>query len=150
MPSDDLLIDFSSMDFGTYTDDASSSFSSQESLPHQDPMMQFAPAATPTTAEDIQLEVSGNSFVMNRQDFSKLGRLPWKKLAGNAYRLEAAFSPDAFEKCVTFLECGSLPKRKKMKSEEKQEVVSMASALGLSELADHMNGKKRGLFGRKK
>jgi len=131
--------------YSSYSASASGSFVSV------DPMVQFSLA--PSTEADVQLEVSGNSFVMNPLEFQKLARLPWQRIHASAYRLDASFSPDSFEKCLEYVQMGTLPKCKRMKADEKQELAAMAQALGLGELADHMagkKGKKKGFFRSKK
>ena len=147
-----MLINFSEMDYNAYDNDTDCSMHSDET-PLADPI--FAPY-TPqpssnvgTQEEDVLLEVSGNSFIMNAADFQKLARLPWQKIHATAYRLESSLSPDTFEKCVDYIQAGTLPKRKKMKTAEKAELVSTATTLGLRELVVHMNSKKSGFFGRK-
>ena len=137
-----MLINFHEMD---YTNTDSDSSQSSDSLPAFDPLIQSYSQAS---ANDVQLEVSGNSFVMGAYDFQKLARLPWKRIHASAYRLDASFSPDSFEKCLDYVQCGTLPKRKHMKSYEKSELTSMAANLGLTDLADHMASKKKsGFFG---
>ena len=111
-----MLINFHEMD---YTNTDSDSSQSSDSLPAFDPLIQPYSQAS---ANDVQLEVSGNSFVMGAYDFQKLARLPWKRIHASAYRLESSVSPDTFEKCVDYVQCGTLPKRKKMKTSEKASV----------------------------
>ena len=149
-----MLINFSEMDYNAYNNDSDSSMYSDSTPPVADPI--FAPytpqpsssvlsAAPPQ--DDVLLEVSGNSFIMNANDFQKLAPLPWKNIHASAYRLESSVSPDTFETVLGYVQSGLLPKRKKMKSREKDEVTSMAQTLGLRELVVHMT-KKKGFFGR--
>lgn len=152
MAATGMLINFSEMDYNAYDNDTDCSMHSDET-PLADPI--FAPYnPQPSTKlgapeEDVLLEVSGSSFIMNATDFQKLARLPWQKIHAAAYRLDSSVSPDTFEHCLNYIQCGTLPKRKKMKTAEKAEVATMANTLGLRELVVHMTSKKSGFFSRK-
>lgn len=120
---------------------SSDSSLSYDSLTAADPYADYKGSSN----SDVQLEVSGNSFVLNSCDFHKLGNLPWKRIHGNAYRLEEG-SPEAFEGVMNYVVYDMLPKRKRMNSMEKEELTSMAKTLRLTKLVDHVN-KKKTVFG---
>lgn len=132
----ELLITFPDTEAFNYGSDSSISF---ESLPAIDPVQEYSNEAN----TDVQLEVAGNSFVLNTRDFQKLAALPWQRIHGGAFRMEGA-SPEAFAGVVNYVLYGELPKRKKMGADEKEELRSMAQKLNMSELMDHMASKRKG------
>ena len=68
-----MLINFSEMDYNAYNNDSDSSMYS-DSTPVADPIFApYTPQPTSTSApkDDVLLEVSGNSFIMNANLLSK-------------------------------------------------------------------------------
>lgn len=128
--SSDLLISFSEFE----SSDSSISF---VSLPAVDPLMAYPQEVN----DDVQLEVSGHCFVLSSRDFQRLAALPWQRIHGAAYRLDDV-SPGAFEKCLDFVLFSQLPKKKKMSSDEKQELASVARTLNMTELVNHVSSKR--------
>lgn len=108
--------------------------SSMSSLPAVDPVI-------PDDSADIQVEISGVSFLVSSYAFRQMTRLPWERIHATAYRLEGA-SPDTFEKTLDFILFRTLPKKKRMTREEQEDLVATAKLLGLSELLSHMQSKK--------
>ena len=77
---------------------SSDSSISYDSLPASDPLVVYPG----DERSDVQLEVSGQSFVLSSRDFQKLGSLQWKRIHGSAYRLEDG-SPEAFEHVMDYV-----------------------------------------------
>jgi len=117
----------------------SSLSNSYDSLPASDPTVAYPQELT----TDVQLEVDGATFMLNRQDFARFATLPWLRLNSSAYKLEG-HSPEAFTKCVDYVVFNTLPKgRRKMTTTAKNDLFEMASTLGLTELANHVSSKKQ-------
>nr|CAB9508951.1 expressed unknown protein [Seminavis robusta] len=143
MTSTAMLITFSEGPFHHqgqhYSPERSDSFSSSnESLPTMDPVTTYYPE---DMSKDLQLEVSGSCFVLKSCVFHKLAALPWQKIHAAAYRLEGV-SPEAFELCLDYILFATLPKRKRMNSNTKEELKTLANNLKLTGLADHMASKR--------
>ena len=140
MNSNNVLI---ALDDFTLHSCGSTDSSSRGSSDHSESLLALDPAAfyPLDVNSDVQLEVSGSSFVLNTCDFQKLAGLPWKRIHGQAFRLEGT-SPDVFQMCMDFIVFESLPKKKKMSASDRQELASIAATLKLTALKDHLAGRK--------
>jgi hypothetical protein len=123
-----------------YPSESSLSFdgSSTYSLPALDPFTIYNGEQS-----DVQVEVSGVSFVVSISAFQRLARLPWERIHATAYRLDGA-SPEAFEKIMDYVLFQALPKRKRMSKDEQEEIISLSQVLDFRQLIHHLQ-EKRGL-----
>jgi hypothetical protein len=94
---------------------------------------------------DVQVEISGTTFLVSRHAFQKLTPLPWDKLDASAFRLKDASrtAPEAFEKVLDYILFQTLPKRKRMQKDVQGKTLLMSKKLGLHELSDHLSRKKK-------
>lgn len=86
---------------------------------------------------NVNVDISGTSFVLSSDTFSQLALLPWDRTDSSIYYLNA--SPFVFEKIIDYVLYQALPKKKYLSQNELEELMSLSNGMHLQELLDHLN-----------
>jgi hypothetical protein len=96
--------------------------------------------------DDIYIQVSGVSFILNPNVFRQLEKLPWSLVNntnndGNNVMYSLGTSPDLFEIILNYVLFESLPNLKLLSQSEIEELEPMVLITGLQGLQNHLEKK---------
>jgi hypothetical protein len=150
-PSVPDLLSFDSWDYDSTIVSATSSFTDpsydendHHHHRHHSSASISSSSMTPAFAtDDIHIQVSGASFILNPAVFQKLEKLPWTVINFNDNNVMYSLgtSPDLFEILVNYVLFESLPDMKLLSQSDIEELEPMVLITGLQGLQNHLEKK---------
>jgi hypothetical protein len=128
----------------SFTTDTSLAPSCDENDPHHHQYQ--SSTSTPVFAtDDIHIQVSGASFILNPTVFRQLEKLPWSLVNNtnddNNVVYSLGTSPDLFEIILNYVLFESLPNTKLLSQSDIEELEPMVLITGLQGLQNHLEKK---------
>jgi hypothetical protein len=134
----------------SFTTDTSLAPSCDENDPHHHHRSSSASSSSSFTApvfatDDIHIQVSGASFILNPTVFRQLENLPWSLVSNcndeNNVVYSLGTSPDLFEIVLNYVLFESLPNMKLLSQSDIEELEPMVLITGLQGLQNHLEKK---------
>jgi hypothetical protein len=153
------LLSFDSWDYDSNMVSATSSFTTDTSLapsydendPHQHHRHSASASVSSSfsapvfATDDIHIQVSGASFILNPTVFRQLEKLPWSLVNNtnddNNVVYSLGTSPDLFEILLNYVLFESLPNMKLLSQSDIEELEPMVLITGLQGLQNHLEKK---------
>jgi hypothetical protein len=142
VPSVPDLLSFDSWDYDSTMVSATSSFT-DPSYGENEPHHQHSSASISSSVEEVNIQVSGASFILNPTVFRQLEKLPWSVINFNDNNVVYSLgtSPDLFEIILNYVLFESLPDIKLLSQSDIEELEPMVYMTGLQGLQNHLEKK---------